>query len=174
MKIHVYIHVRYVCTCCVCKEREHTTAPSPWLITSDWLVPYAASSSSFLQRHLGGPGVSVLRLPLHLHLTSLDQSHLFSILSMLMNLKFKSPVPSSSPDFLPNMQLPTEIYIRVWNFHSDFPYPKLTSWFPPQWPPTNTHTCFSPVVLYLCNWIFISPEMGLEFWTTPFSYLSFL
>lgn len=86
------------------------TALYPWppdhYLAAPWVS--GASSSSFPWIHFWGPQVSVLRLPFHCTLNSLDQSYPFSILSRLMTLRLKSLGPSSSLELLPYNQLPTQ------------------------------------------------------------------
>lgn len=139
--IHVYIHVIYV-RVFVCTKREDAppfswTILCPWLLTTvlfpsfhprHWLAAPVVShaASPFQQIYFRGPQVSVLRLPLHLHLTLETTPSLFHPL-YADDPQIKIP---SSFLFLGTPSIyPTAYLTWGWNFHSDFSDPKLNSCF---------------------------------------------
>lgn len=98
-----------------------------------------------------------------------NQSHLFSILSMLIILRLKSLVPFSSLELPAYIQLPAQNLHWGVKFSLRLLISKIKLLISITMPAPNT--CFSLIVPHLCEWIIISSKIGLETWTTSFSCL---
>lgn len=181
---HVYIHVVYACVF-VCTARKHflslelpsALAHQPLcslllffldngylLLQSPMLHPPTLSN-----RYILDDLTSRFSNFLSTTSNSPNQSRLFSILSMLMILRLKSPIPSSSLELPAYIQLPNQNLHWGVKFSLRLLISKIKLLMSITMPAPNT--CFFLIVPHLCEWIIISSKIGLETWTTSFPCL---